>query len=118
MDEPPKPSGRQAEDDGLNERKAILQSLFRGDLSSQLAAEQLSSWSLNEKVPEGAKGDPLDRGLLRTWQTILVDGKETSDHHEKLSELLVGISRLPPAKDEQGKQLMRYGLRVWGTLWL
>jgi hypothetical protein len=110
MDKPPEPSGRQAEDDGLNERKAILQSLFRGLISLQIAAGQLASISLKESG--------IENGLCRTWQTILGDVKETTDHHKKLSELLVSISHLPPAKNEEGKQLTVGDLRIWGELWL
>ena len=100
MDESTGPSGRQAE------RRGILQSLFGGLISLQLAAEQLASLSLEE--------NGIESGIYRTWQAIVGDAKETTDHHETLSELLVSISRLPPAEDQEGNQLMQYDLRIWG----
>ena len=110
MEAPPEPSGREAQDNGLDERKAILQSFFRGLISTQLAAGNLASISLKDL--------DMEKSFLLTWVTILGYAKEASDHHEQLSELLVSISRLPLAKDGEGKQRTLYSLRIWGELWL
>ena len=90
----------------LNERRAILQNLFCGLVSTESAAEQLASLCLKE--------NDIEKSLLRTWLAIIEDAQETTENHKILSECLVAISRLPPAKDEDGNQLVIYKLRTWG----
>ena len=106
MSEPSQPPGRQVDRGDLEERKAILESLYRGLISSQLAADMIAALTL--------KGDDLEHSLFDTWHTIIGDAKESSDRHVVLSELLADVAHLPPVKDEEGKQRTIYDLRIWG----
>lgn len=101
MDETLRPSSRQA---GVNERRDILQSRFGGVISIHTAAERLASLSLEDTSTE--------QGLLRTWRVVIRNAKETAEHHQQLSELLVAISLLPPAQDAGGNQLLIHNLRI------
>ena len=89
------------------ERGTMLDDLYSGSISVQVAAERLASLSLAEGDLYSALGD--------TWSVILGDVIRTINHHDILAELLVAVANLPPAKDEQGNQLTIYDLRVWGT---
>lgn len=94
--------------DDSDEREAILQSLYRGLISSKTAAEMLASVSLST--------DDIESGLEHTWQMIVYHALQSSDHHRALSELLVEIANLPAAKDDHGQQRTIGDLRIWGTL--
>jgi hypothetical protein len=93
-------------DEDLSEREVILQSLYSGEISPQVAAERLALETL--------KGDKLESGLMDTWGTILREAYESTNNHQTLVELLATIAKLPPAKDDQGNQLKIYDIRVWG----
>lgn len=96
------------DDDGLEERRNILQRLFRGSISTQSAAEQIASISLQESDAED--------GLIDTWMAITDDAKVTSEHHESLSRLMDRLSRLPSPTDEAGNQLKVNSERIWGNV--
>ena len=98
----------ESKDDDSGEREAILQSLYRGLISLPVSAEMLASVSL--------KPDDIEEGIVHTWEVLIHDALQSTSHHHTLSELLVAIANLPPAKDNQGQQRTISGLRIWGTL--
>ncbi len=91
--------------DGYERRLTILADHFADRTTSKDAAERLASLTLEEK-PE--------TGLNMTWGSIITIARESGHHLEKLANVLVEMTKLPPAKDENGEQLMLYGLRIWG----
>ena len=93
--------------DGHEEREAVVADLFAGVISAKTAAERLASISLQGK-PES--------GLNVTWASILYIAQDSSDHLMELVSLLLNMANLPAPKDDNGKPLVIYGLRVWSKL--
>lgn len=89
-------------------RLKTLQAYFAGDLSKESATESIASTSLS--APE------LGQGLAHSWEIILISARENAQYQDKLVDLLVHLSGLPPAKDKEGEQLKQHGMRVWADL--
>ena len=89
-------------------REEILQGLLAGRLSSQAAAEALSSVSLSHPDREV--------GLGHTWEAIFVAARVAPEGQKKLTELLAFMSKLPPPKNEKDKQSMLYGGWIWDDM--
>ncbi len=87
----------------------LLQELFASKSSPQKAAETLANQILSERKLESA--------LDKTWGLLLAIANELPKEHIALVvELLTCLARLPPAKDDGGKQFVLYDMRVWQDL--
>ncbi len=95
--------------DSSDKRLSILQDLYDGNSSPQKAADALASISLSTSSDLGVP-------LGRTWDTIIVAAREKPEHQDKLVDVLATLARLPDAKNEQGKPLFIYDMRVWSDL--
>lgn len=89
-------------------RLKTLQAFFAGDLSTESATERIASISLS--APK------LEQGLAISWELILISARENEQHQDKLIELLVYLSGLPPVNDDRGRQLKLHDMRVWADL--
>jgi hypothetical protein len=90
---------------GWPERAEVLRGLFSGCLSTQSAAEELARVSLTP-----------DENVELTWTVILVAARTFPGQQEKLVDLLLQMSKLPPAKDEHGEQLRKCCGGIWEDL--
>jgi len=77
-------------DDG---RQEVLQRLIDGHSPPQMTAEALASISIKAKS--------LQNGFGSTWDAIFQAARTAPQHQEKLVDVLVCISNLPPAKVEE-----------------
>ena len=82
-----------------------MQDLFSGKHSAQFAAEELASISL---YPE--------QHLECLWGHLIVLARRFPEQQDKLVELLVCLSQLPPPKDSDGNDMVIYGLHIWRDL--
>lgn len=98
--------GEEPMNEDHRQRGEILLFMLGGLLKIQDAAEQLASLTLRTWNFE------------LTWNTVMYAARKAEDRHlETLVDLLVCMAQLPPARDENGEQLMEYDMRVWGEFW-
>lgn len=90
--------------------REALQDLFAGRVTTQSAADALVRSFLES---ESSLEDIFEAGI---WDVIVAAARELPEHHNKLVELLVYFSGLPPAKDDKGEQRKVYGERIWQDL--
>ena len=96
-------------DDIFASRLAILQDLFSDSISAQQAAEHLASISL-------ADDSDLEGGITSLWSLIFKCAYNFPDHHDKLVNVLVQLSKLPNAKTSKGNSIVLYDMQVWKDL--
>ncbi|KGO54208.1 Protein of unknown function DUF3632 [Penicillium expansum] len=90
-------------------RFAILQDLFSERISAQQAAGYLASISLADTSdPEG--------GITSLWSLIFKCAYNSPEHHDKLVNVLVQLSKLPDAKKPKGDSILLYDMQVWKDL--
>ena len=107
-----RPDFDDSEDDWLP-RADVLRGLFSGRLSTQAAAEELAKVTLS--VDDDPETDTHTRVEI-TWTVILVAARTFPEQQETLVDLLLHMSRLPPAKDEHGEQLRLCCGGIWEDL--
>lgn len=90
---------------GLPHVEDIIQSLFSGTISFQVAAESLALTSLNNYY------NGLEHSIVSVWRPMFEHAVRSPEIHDILSELLIAMASLPPAKDGSGNQLLS------GPLW-
>ncbi|KAJ5188022.1 Protein of unknown function DUF3632 [Penicillium cf. griseofulvum] len=95
-------------DDIFASRFAILQDLFSDSVSVQEAAEYLASISLADSEPEG--------GITSLWSLIFKCAYKFPEHHDKLVNMLVQLSKLPDAKTSEGDSILLHNMQVWKDL--
>ncbi|CAG8199396.1 unnamed protein product [Penicillium nalgiovense] len=96
-------------DDIFAPQLAILQDLFSNNVSAEQAAEYLASISLeDESDPEG--------GITSLWSLIFKCAYKYPEHHDKLVNVLVQLSKLPNAKTSNGEPILLYDMQVWKDL--
>ncbi|OQE40924.1 hypothetical protein PENCOP_c005G02385 [Penicillium coprophilum] len=96
-------------DDIFAPRFAILQDLFNDGVSAQKAAEYLASISLaNDSGPEG--------GITSLWSLVFKCAYKFPEHHDKLVNMLVQLSKLPDAKTSNGDSIVLHDMQVWKDL--
>ncbi|OJJ89201.1 DUF3632 domain-containing protein [Aspergillus glaucus CBS 516.65] len=79
-------------DDIFASRFAVLQYLFSDNISAQKAARHLASISLSDNTTL--------EGLGRLWSLMIKCVYRFPDHHDKLVDTLVQLSKLPDAKTD------------------
>lgn len=90
-------------------RFAILQDLFSDTLSPQIAAKHLASISL-------ADTSGPEEGITSLWNLILKCAYKFPEHHGKLVDTLVQLSKLPDAKNSNGDAILLHEMVVWKDL--
>lgn len=90
--------------DDRESRYAVLQDAFSNKISPQTAAEKLASTALS---------DDVNAGVGRLWTHLLTTALERPEHHDKLVDVLVHLSRLPDAKTEQGEPIILHNKMSW-----
>ncbi|KAJ5970270.1 uncharacterized protein N7479_000188 [Penicillium vulpinum] len=96
-------------DDIFAPQLAILEDLFSDSVSAQQAAEYLASISLADDLePEG--------GITSLWRLIFKCAYKFPEHHDKLANMLVRLSKLPNAKSSNGESILLYNMQVWKDL--
>ncbi|CDM38198.1 hypothetical protein DTO013E5_8639 [Penicillium roqueforti] len=96
-------------DDIFASRLAILQDLFSDSVSAQHAAEHLASISLADE-------SDLEGGITSLWSLIFKCAYNFPEHHDKLVNVLVQLSKLPNAKKSNGDSIVLYDMQVWKDL--
>ena len=86
---------------------AILRDLFSDIISVQEAVRDLASISLSME-PEA--------GLGRLWAVIVECACESPEHHDKLVEILVQLSKLPNPTTASGDTIIVYDMQIWKDL--
>ncbi|KAJ5796865.1 uncharacterized protein N7518_005405 [Penicillium psychrosexuale] len=86
---------------------AVLQDLFGDIISVQKAVRDLASISLSIEPKAG---------LGRLWAVIVGCACESPEHHDKLVDILVQLSKLPSPKTAGGDALILYDMQIWKDL--
>ena len=100
-------------DDNWLRRADVLRGLFSGRLSTQVAAEELVDVTL---APDEDPEMGTQTKVEITWTVIMIAARTFLEQQEKLVDLLLHMSTLPPAKDENGQQLRLCCGGIWEDL--
>lgn len=90
--------------DGCASRYAVLQDLFTSKVSLQDATNKLASISLSDDC------------LSLTWNLIITCARKFPEHHDKLVDVLVHLSKLPDATTDHGEPHKKYDMQIWRDL--
>lgn len=95
-------------DDIFASRFAVLQDLFSDNISAQKAARHLASISLSDNTTL--------EGLGRLWNLMIKCIYRFPEHHDKLVDTLVQLSKLPNAKTDNKDPIFLHDMQVWKDL--
>lgn len=91
-------------DDDCASRYAVLQDFFSSKVSLQDATDKLASASLSND------------SLSLTWNLIITCACKFPEHHDKLVDVLVHLSKLPDATTDKDEPLKKYNMQIWRDL--